>query len=262
MLQEPPSSTTGARQVAVDALRPITYDLTEEELRVLGCLVEKEAFTPDNYPLSSNALVNACNQTSSRDPIVSYTERDIDAVMLSLHERGLARTVRSEGQRVNKQRHVAHEAWALTRPQLALLSVLMLRGAQTLNELRVRSERYNTGLDGAGTEAELQGMAARDEPLVRRVGRRPGEREDRWVHLLGGEAAALVASERTVGGDVESSARTESAGTARGGVPAGTAAERIATLETQVLGLQQSVDALQRQLESLHAALGIVPEPE
>lgn len=165
-------------------------ELTPEQVRVLGCLVEKEATTPDNYPLSTNALVSACNQTTSRDPIVQYTDRDVDQVMLSLREEGLARTVRGDGQRVHKHRHVLDEAWGLEPAELAVLSVLMLRGAQTAAECRTRTERYGVGLDLEGAERVLRSLAERDEPLVRQLERRPGEREPRWVHLLGGEHMA------------------------------------------------------------------------
>ena len=165
-------------------------ELTPEEIRVLGCLVEKEMTTPDNYPLSSNALVSACNQTTSRDPIVHYTEREVDQVVLQLREGRLARTVRGDGQRVHKHKHIAGEALHLERPSLALLSVLMLRGPQTVNELRTRTERHGTGLDHAGVERALEQMAGRDEPLVRLLPRRSGEREVRWIHLLGGAAMA------------------------------------------------------------------------
>ena len=164
--------------------------LSAEEIRVLGCLVEKEMTTPDNYPLSSNALVNACNQTTSRDPIVHYSEREIDQVMLHLREYGLARTVRGDGQRVHKHKHVLGEALGSQRPSLALLSVLMLRGPQTVNELKTRTERHETGLDHDGVERALQSLAGGEAPLVRLLPRRSGEREARWVHLLGGEAMA------------------------------------------------------------------------
>lgn len=165
-------------------------ELTSEQIRVLGCLVEKEATTPDNYPLSTNALVAACNQTTNRDPIVRYTDREVDQVMLTLREEGLARTVRGDGQRVHKHRHVLGEAWGLEPAQLAVLSVLMLRGAQTAAECRTRTERYGVGLDTEGAERVLRSLAERDEPLVRRLERRPGEREARWVHLLGGDRMA------------------------------------------------------------------------
>lgn len=165
-------------------------ELTSEQIRVLGCLVEKEATTPDNYPLSTNALVAACNQTTNRDPIVRYTDREVDQVMLTLREEGLARTVRGDGQRVHKHRHVLGEAWGFEPAQLAVLSVLMLRGAQTAAECRTRTERYGVGLDTEGAERVLRSLAERDEPLVRRLERRPGEREARWVHLLGGDRMA------------------------------------------------------------------------
>src|SRR5918992_786103 len=162
-------------------------DLTAEEVRVLGCLVEKQATTTDNYPLSSNALMAACNQSTSRDPVVDYSERLIDATMLNLRDRGLARTVRGDGQRVPKHRHVLDEAWSLQGLPLALLSVLMLRGAQTLAELRTRTERYYGGgrRDETEVEAALRQLADREPPFVALLPRRPGEREARWIHLLG-----------------------------------------------------------------------------
>src|SRR5690606_6781838 len=131
-----------------------------------------------------------CNQSTSRDPIVHYTEREVDQIVMALREQGYARTVRGDGQRVHKHKHVFGDALGIERPSLALLSVLMLRGAQTVNELKSRTERYDTGLDATGVERALESMAARDEPLVRQLPRRSGEREARWVHLLGGEAMA------------------------------------------------------------------------
>jgi uncharacterized protein len=169
--------------------------LRPEELRVLGCLIEKSATTPDNYPLSSNALVNACNQSTNRDPVVSYSERQVDQVMMALREAGLARTVRGDGQRVHKHKHVVDEAWGLAAAPLAVLSVLMLRGAQTVNELRIRTERYGAGLDAETVESSLRAMALRPEPLVRLLARRPGEREPRWMHLLSGTAEQAEADE-------------------------------------------------------------------
>lgn len=173
-------------------------ELTEEEIRVLGCLAEKQATTPDNYPLSSNALVAACNQSTNRDPIAAYTERQIDQVMLAMREAGLARTVRGDGQRVHKHKHVLNDAWRVSAAELALLSVMMLRGPQTVNELRTRTERYGTDLDAdtSAIERHLHGLAHRDEPLVRLLERRSGEREVRWMHLVGGEelVARLSAS--------------------------------------------------------------------
>jgi uncharacterized protein len=170
-------------------------ELTPEEIRVLGCLVEKAATTPDNYPLSTNALMAACNQTTSRDPIVHFGERDVDQAMLSLREKRLARTVRGEGQRVHKHKHVIDEGLGLDDAEAAVLSVLMLRGAQTASECRTRTERYGVDHGSGGVEGVLARLAASDPPLVRQLTRRPGEREVRWVHLLGGEAMAEQAAQ-------------------------------------------------------------------
>jgi uncharacterized protein len=210
-------------------------ELGAEEIRVLACLVEKEATTPDNYPLSSNALVNACNQSTNRDPVVSYTERTVDQVVLALREAGLARTVRGDGQRVHKHKHVLLEAWKVSRAELALLSVLMLRGAQTVNELRVRTERYETGLDADGIERVLRGLADRQEPLTRLVERRPGEREARWIHLLGGAelADAQAASHGCVPDDTARSSGR---------------ADELAALRTELDALTRRFDALLERL--------------
>jgi uncharacterized protein len=209
--------------------------LGAEEIRVLACLVEKEATTPDNYPLSSNALVNACNQSTNRDPVVTYTERTIDQVVLALREAGLARTVRGDGQRVHKHKHVLLEAWKVSRAELALLSVLMLRGAQTVNELRIRTERYEIGVDADGIERVLHGLAERQEPLTRLVERRPGEREARWIHLLGGDELAAAQSSshgRAADDPVRSSGRDE------------------------VAALRAQLDALTRRFDALLDRLG------
>jgi uncharacterized protein len=213
-------------------------ELTPEETRVLGCLVEKEMTTPDNYPLSSNALVNACNQSTSRDPIVHYTEREVDQVMLQLRELGLARTVRGDGQRVHKHKHVAGEALHVERPSLALLSVLMLRGPQTVNELKTRTERHETGLDHDGVDRALHKLAERDEPLVRLLPRRSGEREARWVHLLGGEAVAEEAASAPF--STAPRAAQPRAEVAR--------ADEVAALRAQLDDLTRRFDALLEQL--------------
>src|SRR5437879_5611704 len=127
-------------------------ELTAEEVRVLGCLVEKEAATPQSYPLTLNALVNACNQLTGRDPVVAYDERTVEQALHSLRERGLTRIVHSRSNRVPKFRHVLDEALALERPELAVLCLLALRGPQTAGELRSRSER----LHAFGDPGEVQ----------------------------------------------------------------------------------------------------------
>lgn len=152
---------------------------------MLGCLVEKETTTPDLYPLSTNALVLACNQKSSRDPVVDYDDAAVTATMLALREQGLARTSRGEGSRVYKHAHTLGTALGLTGAELAALSVLMLRGPQTVGEIRTRSERQQL-FDSLGqVEAVLASLAGREEPLVALLPRRPGQKEARWAHCLG-----------------------------------------------------------------------------
>ncbi|MDH4076428.1 MAG: YceH family protein [Acidimicrobiia bacterium] len=167
----------------------MTVILSGPEARILGSLVEKAATTPDNYPLSTNALRAACNQISNREPVVDYDDRLIDAVMLDLRQRGLARTVHQAGSRVSKHRHVLDEALGLAPDELAVLAVLLLRGPQTVAELTSRTERYAGGPVGpAGVEAVIGRLATpgADDglPLVARLPRRVGEREARVAHLL------------------------------------------------------------------------------
>ena len=159
-------------------------ELTPVEVRVLGCLVEKQATTPEVYPLSTNALRLACNQRSSRDPVVDYDEGTMTAALISLRERGLARTVRGEGSRVYKHAHLLPEALGIDQEAVAVLSVLMLRGAQTAGELRARTERQHL-FSVEEVEQTLDRLAEREPPLVRLLPRQPGQREARWTHLLG-----------------------------------------------------------------------------
>jgi len=165
-----------------------TMDLTDTELRVLGCLIEKEMTTPDYYPMTINALVTACNQKSNRTPVVEFTESEAVAAVDQLRDRGLARTVHGKGDRALKYKHVAPETLEVSERQAALLAVLMLRGAQTLGELRSRTGRYLEFADLDDVASELAALAAAEEPRVERLERRPGEKESRYRHLLGGSA--------------------------------------------------------------------------
>jgi uncharacterized protein len=161
-------------------------DLDPVELRVLGCLIEKQRTTPDQYPLSLNALRLATNQSTNRDPVVDYDEGTIRSALDELGRRGWTRLASGPGSRVAKFRHLLDDALELTPSQLALLAVLMLRGAQTAAELRTRSERIYPFASVPDVEAALQALAERE--LVQRLPRRPGEREERWTQLLGGAA--------------------------------------------------------------------------
>lgn len=165
-------------------LRPV--ELGPEEQRVLGSLLEKAATTPEQYPLTMNALIAACNQASNRDPVVNYKESDVAAGLASLREKKLIRVVYPAHARVTKYRHVLDEVWALSGPELAVVAVLLLRGPQTMNELTARTERYDAEFeDLGGVPGVLQRLAGRPEPLTRQLDRRSGQREDRHTHLLG-----------------------------------------------------------------------------
>ncbi len=236
--------------------------LSEVELRVLGALVEKERTTPEAYPLSTQALVTACNQRTSREPVTDHHLQDVRDAVNRLRDRGLAATVQEVGDRVPKHRHLLARAWTLDETELALLAVLMLRGAQTAAELRSRSERYGGIPDLAGVEAALAAMARRDPAMVRNVGRAPGQAQDRWAHTLGGDEARLQPRVRPVGRehagvgaadftgmpvDAGAAAGVRAAAAAgRGAVPgptAGDLAARVAALEARVAELEARLQA-------------------
>jgi uncharacterized protein YceH (UPF0502 family) len=213
--------------------------LSAEQLRVLGVLIEKEATTPDQYPLTMNGLLLACNQTSNRQPVVAYTNDDVEPVLASLREAGLVRLVHSPSNRAVKYRHVAGEAWELGPGELAILAVLALRGPQTVNELRTRTERYAGLEDLGGVEGVLHRLRNRyAEPWVVRLERRPGQREERWMHLLAGEVTEEVISAAEEVGE-------------RG--PSTSA--RLAALEAQVAQLTEDVSAMKAQLERFSSLL-------
>ena len=162
-------------------------DLDEVELRVLGCLTEKQRTTPDVYPLSLNALRLACNQTTNRDPVVSYDEATIRAALDRLAQRGWVRLASGPGSRAVKFRHLLDDALRSSAAQISVLSVLMLRGAQTPGELKQRTERLHPFASLAEVEATLSELI--DRELVVRLPRRPGQKEQRYAHTLAGEAA-------------------------------------------------------------------------
>jgi uncharacterized protein YceH (UPF0502 family) len=163
-------------------------ELTATERRVLGCLVEKERTTPQSYPLTLNSLRLACNQTTARDPVVSYEDREVEEALTSLRAAGLIRIVHSPHNRAMKYRHVLGDVLEIDEGEVALLAALVLRGPQTVGELHARTERLH-GFDGmADVQRTLEALAAREEPLAVRLERRPGQKDARWAHRLGGEA--------------------------------------------------------------------------
>jgi uncharacterized protein YceH (UPF0502 family) len=167
-------------------------DLDDAEIRVLGCLVEKQRTTPDAYPLSVNALRLACNQSTNRDPVVDYDEPTIRDALAGLSRRGWARLASGPGSRAVKYRHLLDEALDLDDAEISLLAVLMLRGPQTPGELKQRSERLHRF--GSVPEAieTLEGLVARE--LAVRLPRRPGQKEERYAHALGAETPEAPAA--------------------------------------------------------------------
>src|SRR5437667_1106307 len=168
-------------------------DADEVELRVLGCLIEKQRTTPDVYPLSLNTLRLACNQTTNRDPVVSYDEETIRAALDRLAHRGWARLASGPGSRAVKFRHLFDEALGLSDAQISVLCVLMLRGAQTPGELKQRTDRLHPFGSLADVEATLGELIERE--LAARLPRQPGQKEQRYSHTPGREAAAESASQ-------------------------------------------------------------------
>ena len=158
--------------------------LNDIEVRILGALVEKEYTTPEAYPLSTNALVTACNQKTSRQPVTNYPQLEIEAALRNLGDKGLASTGRNASERAYKHRHKLGGALDIGRRELAVLAVLMLRGPQTPGELRSRTERYLGPQDLAEVEAALERLAAHRPPLARNRGREAGQSQDRWSHTL------------------------------------------------------------------------------
>jgi hypothetical protein len=159
-------------------------DADAVEIRVLGCLIEKQRTTPDQYPLSLNALRLACNQSTNRDPVVDYDEREIKAALERMSIRGWTRFASGASSRALKYRHLLDEALSLSDAEISLLAVMMLRGPQTLGELKGRSERMHHFGSLEDVDATLGGLAERE--LAARVPRRPGQKEDRYAQLLGG----------------------------------------------------------------------------
>ena len=167
--------------------------LSATQQRVLGALVEKHMTTPEHYPLTTKALIAACNQTSNRDPVVSFDEEITVAAVNELRSIGAARSIKRSGERAVKHLELADEVFDISRKQKALLAVLMLRGPQTLVELRTRTERY-IGFDGLNdVEATLQQMADADIPTAVLLERQPGQKERRYQHLVGERVVAGAA---------------------------------------------------------------------
>ena len=161
--------------------------LSDIETRVLGSLIEKQVTTPEYYPLTLNALTLACNQKNNRNPVTSYTENQVSDALESLREKNLTYVFYGSTSRVPKYKHVMPEVMRLKHPEVALMCALMLRGAQTLGELRGNASRLHEFSSLEEVEETLNGLITRDEPFVARLPRQPGQKEGRFAHLLSGE---------------------------------------------------------------------------
>jgi hypothetical protein len=207
--------------------------LTDVEVRVLGSLIEKEMTTPDYYPMSLNALTNACNQTSNREPVVHYDEATVAGAIESLRKRSLVRVVQQSGSRVFKYRHLVNETMGLVAKQAAVLDVLMLRGPQTLGELKTRTSRLAAFESLDDVETALEQLISRTpSPLAVRLDRRSGQKEVRFGHLLAGEPTF------------------EASDTPEPSTPGGRGPDRITALEGEVEELRKEVADLRIQLEA------------
>jgi len=214
------------------------YRLSPVETRIVGALLEKELTTPEYYPLTLNALVNACNQKSNRDPVMSLSENEVENTLDKLRDRRFIWHMRLAGSRVSKYEHNLKSLFSFTDQQLALICVLMLRGPQTLGELRVRTERMAKFSSLEEVEAALKDLAGREDPLTAELPRAPGQKESRFTQLISQPPLLDFTEEQN-----------DSA--MRSGAAAGT---------TAPAGLHDRVAFLEQEVERLHAELAQVRE--
>ncbi len=209
--------------------------LNEVECRVLGSLIEKEITTPEYYPLSLNALVNACNQKSNRDPVMNLDDAAVRQALHSLDGQSLVRSVSAADSRVTKYEHRLQEAFNFYRDEIAILCVLLLRGPQTPGELRTRAERMHPFDDLSAVQSSLQHLMKREPPLVKVLPRQPGTKEARYAHLLAGDVEGL---------DAKPAAEPQI-------TPASADGQRMAHLEREVADLRNDVADFQKEVADL-----------
>ena len=207
--------------------------LTENEVRVLGALIEKDITTPEYYPLSLNALVNACNQKSNRDPVMQLDEDAVRDAVEGLQQDRLAGPAGGADSRVTKYEHRLQEVFNFTRPEIAVLCVLLLRGPQTPGELRGRGERMHRFEALEDVQSALQKLMQREPPLAKVLARQPGTKESRYAHLMAGDVGETM-------GPAQVGAAAE---------PVSAEGERIARLEEEVAELRREVGGVKDQLE-------------
>jgi len=205
----------------------MNFVLNDHEVRVLGALIEKDITTPDYYPMSLNALVNACNQKSNREPVMELSEDEVRAALVTLEDKDLAGPTSSADSRVTKYEHRLDELYNLTRGETALLCILLLRGPQTPGELRGRTERMFHFEELSDVQAALQRMMTREPAMVKAIPRQPGTKESRYTHLLAGDVPDTSADSSTTALQGRS--------------------DRSPTLAEEVKALREDVAELQRQ---------------
>ncbi len=208
--------------------------LSPVELRIVGSLIEKEITTPEYYPLTLNALVNACNQKSNRDPVMNLSEKEVENVLEDLKERRFVWQMNLANSRVPKYEHNLRSLFTLTDQEIAVICVLMLRGPQTVGELRTRTERMARFGSLEEVESVLKALAARDVPLTMELPRRPGQKESRFVQLFSEQVLFYEAPEEAPSSGIPE--QTES--------PV-RLSDRVAVLEQEVTELKQQIDELQ-----------------
>jgi len=230
--------------------------LSAAETRVLGCLLEKQRTTPEQYPLSLNALRLACNQSTNRDPVVAYDEATIRDALHRLERRRLVRF--ASGSRAAKYRHLLEEVLPLEEGERAVMTVLMLRGAQTPGELKQRTERMHPFAELSGVQETLERLIGRE--LARRLDRRPGQKEERYEQLLqGGEQGEAAGTAPATGAAERSSTNGDGSATASPSPPPASpspsAAENPKPEGTELQELRERVERLEREVAELHVAM-------
>lgn len=206
--------------------------LSEIEIRILGALVEKQLTTPEYYPLTLNALVAACNQKTNRDPVTAYDEPTVSRTLEELRDKNLAYVFYGSTSRVPKYKHMLPQVYELEPSETAVMCVLMLRGPQTIGELRERTGRLYDFRDLNDVNETLEALIKRDQPLITRLERAPGQKEARYAHLLAGEVVNYQPAERTI--------------PARGGAAND---ERVEKLEAELENLRREFDEFRQSFE-------------
>lgn len=211
-------------------------NLTANEARVLGCLIEKDITTPDNYPLSLNSLMNACNQKSNRDPVMTVDESSVLSALDGLNQLNLAGTASGADSRVTKYEHRVYDTLKLGRREVAIMCELLIRGPQTPGELRGRAERMHKFEDITDVHSTLQRLMQWDPPLVAMLPRQPGTKESRYAHLMSGEveSAPIPATEHRAAPKEDH--------------------DRVARLEQQVAEMRTELDEVKRRLDEFRKA--------